>query len=272
MKTKNIDIKNLKACVYGMAIGDALGVPYEFMKRGTFTCTDMRGGGTWNQPKGTYSDDTGMALAMLDSIADCGRLDTDDMLERFRDWWLDGRYMPDGVCFDIGNTVRNALSCGTGMGGEFDNGNGSLMRTAPLALLGCTDHEVMEASAITHAHETSMLTCLRFVRILERVVSDRYEIIDEIHQLVGGYEEHEIESNAFVSNTFRAALWCFDNTDSYEECVLKAVNLGKDTDTTACVAGALAGLTYGFEQIPSDWVNALRGKEIIDGVIGKFQK
>lgn len=272
MNTRNVDIEKLKACVYGMAIGDALGVPYEFMRRGTFRCTGMKGGGTWGQPAGTYSDDTGMALAMLDSIAECGYLDTNDMFNRFRDWWLDGRYMPDGTCFDIGNTVRAALTRGYGMDGEYDNGNGSLMRIAPLALLCCTDYEVVCASAITHAHEIATSICLKFVRLLEGLTHDRVATINEIRSIVGSRQEDEIKSNAFVLNTFKAALWCFDNTGSYEECVLKAVNLGKDTDTTACVAGALAGLTYGFEQIPVEWVNALRGKEIIDGVIGKFQK
>ena len=134
MNLKTVDVRKLRTCLYGMAVGDALGVPYEFNERGTFVCTDMVGYGTWNQPKGTYSDDTGMALAMLDSIAECGGIDTNDMMVRFRLWFC-GEYMPNGLTFDVGNTVRSAIAEGKGMDGLYDNGNGSLMRTAPLALL-----------------------------------------------------------------------------------------------------------------------------------------
>ncbi len=78
----------------------------------------------------------------------------------------------------------------------------------------------------------------------------------------------EIRCGGYVVDTLEAALWCLLNTDNYKECVLKAVNLGSDTDTTATVAGGLAGLYYGFDEIPQDWIEKLKGKEIIDEVCG----
>ena len=269
MNLKTVDVDKLRTCLYGMAVGDALGVPYEFRERGSFVCTDMVGYGTWNQPKGTYSDDTGMALAMLDSIAECGGIDTNDMMVRFR-LWFGGEYMPNGLTFDVGNTVRSAIAEGKGMDGLYDNGNGSLMRTAPLALLGCTDEEVMDVSAVTHAHRIAKESCLTFVRLLEDVISEPDETKRRIWRTVWNLDESEVPSNAFVVNTLTAALWCFAHTNSYEECVLKAVNMGKDTDTTACVVGALAALAYGFDSIPKRWVNELRGRDIIDGILAKF--
>lgn len=76
--------------------------------------------------------------------------------------------------------------------------------------------------------------------------------------------EQEIKSGGFVRDTLKAATWCFVNTNSYEDCVLAAVNLGDDTDTTAAVAGALAGTAYGIDAIPQEWIDTLRGKELIE--------
>jgi ADP-ribosylglycohydrolase len=79
-----------------------------------------------------------------------------------------------------------------------------------------------------------------------------------------GVDSDEVPSSGFVRHTYKAALWCLVNTDSYEECVRLAVNLGSDTDTTAAVAGGLAGIVYGIEAIPAEWMEALRGKDIIE--------
>ena len=134
----------LRDCVYGQAVGDALGVPYEFRARGTFECTGMVGHGSHNQPAGTWSDDTSMALATCDSIRATGRVDVRDMRERFVRWYREGAYTVSGL-FDIGGTTADALSSGRGRAGERDNGNGSLMRILPLAFTGATDDEVRAA-------------------------------------------------------------------------------------------------------------------------------
>lgn len=160
----------LRDCIYGLAVGDALGIPYEFMPRGTFECTDMTGYGTHEQPAGTWSDDTSMTLATCDSIRELGHIDTADMSDKFVSWIARGEYTIDGV-FDYGGTTARALHTGKGGSGERDNGNGSLMRIAPLAFVDATDDEICEVSAITHAHRTSTDACVIFVELMRSVMN-----------------------------------------------------------------------------------------------------
>lgn len=258
----------LKGVMYGLAIGDALGVPYEFRQRGTFACTGMVGHGTHNQPAGTWSDDTAMSLATLDSLSKCGgEVDATDLLTRYRMWLKHGMYMPDGKAYDAGITVAKAIRSGRGCDGFLDNGNGSLMRIAPSAFYHLTDEEIRQVSAVTHAHEISMTACVQYVRILEGLVNyvpPRKAITDSGFPFDPTIPRTEVESDGFVLHTLNAALWCLTNTDNYQDCVLTAVDLGEDTDTTASVAGALAGAVYGFESIPRGWVGKLRGRELID--------
>ena len=268
--------KILRGVVYGAAIGDALGVPYEFMARDTFECDGMVGGGAHGMPAGTFSDDTSLLLATCDSIRECGGIDVEDMRERFGAWLRDGVYTVDGRAFDVGNATATALRQGFGCDGERSNGNGSLMRIAPLALTDATDDEIRAVSAITHAHPVSVEACVLFVHVLRDLLEDewieeaiRRNIPDDGHfAFLKGIQDasrEDIRSTGYVLDTLGAALWCACNTDSYEECVLAAVNLGGDSDTTACVAGALAGAMYSLDSIPSEWIEQLRGKEVIDG-------
>ena len=118
----------LRDCIYGQAVADALGVPYEFRPRGTFRCTGMMGHGSHNQPAGTWSDDTSMALAICDSYRELGRVDADDIRTRFCRWYREGAYTVDDL-FDIGGATARALDQGFGCVDEWDNGNGSLMRS-----------------------------------------------------------------------------------------------------------------------------------------------
>ncbi len=258
----------LRDAIYGLAVGDALGVPYEFRLRGSFACTGMVGHGTHDQPAGTWSDDTSMTLATCDSIRACGRVDTADMLERFRAWIDGGAYAIDGVVFDYGNTTAHALAAGAGCAGERDNGNGSLMRIAPLAFTDATDDEVRAVSAITHAHPVSTGVCVDMVHVMRSLASGALpaEAVPDFDVLLAASEK-DLGSGGFVRDTYCAALWCLAVSGSYEECVLRAVNLGDDTDTTAAVAGALAGIVYGVDAIPPAWMEALRGKDIIEACL-----
>lgn len=258
----------LKAVMYGLAIGDALGVPYEFQQRDTFTCTGMVGHGTYNQPAGTWSDDTAMSLATLDSLSKCGgEVDTTDLMTRYKMWLEYGMYMPDGNTYDTGITVATAIRSGHGCDGLDDNGNGSLMRMSPCAFYHLTDTEIEQVSAITHAHEISLTTCVQYVRILEGLlncVPSHKAITDSGFPFDPTIPRTEVESDGFVLHTLNAALWCLTNTHNYQDCVLTAVNLGEDTDTTASVAGALAGAVYGFDSIPTKWIEKMRGRELIN--------
>ena len=256
----------LRDCIYGQAAGDALGVPYEFMGRGSFTCTGMAGHGTHNQPAGTWSDDTSMALAICDSYRELGRIDVGDIREKFLAWYRDDAYTCDRL-FDIGNATATALRVGRGLTGERDNGNGSLMRTVPLAFTGATDDEVRAVSEITHAHRTSTEACVRMVHAARELIAGRaaHEVAAALIDV--SKPEDQVASGGYVLHTFEAALWCLANTGSYAGCVLKAVNLGDDTDTTGAVAGALAGIVYGLDGIPGPWLDALRGRDVIDACL-----
>lgn len=267
--------QQLKAVVYGAAVGDALGVPYEFMGRDSFECKGMASGGAHQVLKGTFSDDTSLMLATCDSIRACDGIDVDDMRKRFCDWLYQEKYTADGHLFDVGNATATALDQGYGCKHERSNGNGSLMRIAPLALTDAIDDEIRAVSAITHAHPLSTEACVSFVRILRDVLASKplVDAIDgnipdepefEFMHEIARWTRDDVSSGGFVLDTLGAALWCGVNFETYSECMLAAVNLGWDTDTTACVAGALAGAMYGCESICEDWFKQLRGKEVID--------
>ena len=261
----------MRSCVYGLAVGDALGVPYESCGRGTFECTGMAGGGTHGQPAGTWSDDTSMALCICSSIKRLAYIDVGDVAGRFRRWLERGDFTCDGRVFDVGVTCERAISTGVPVKSYDECDNGSLMRTAPLAMLDPIEpHDVREVSAITHAHPVAEWSCVALCHILRTIrdvgtpakadLRDRYWYIASRPVVA-------VESDGFCEHTLEAALWCFLNTGSYADCVLTAVNLGYDTDTTAAVAGALAGVYYRFEAIPPKWIDQLRGKAVIDQCI-----
>lgn len=264
-----IDREFMRGVVYGSAVGDALGVPFEFRPRDSFECTGMVGYGTYNQPAGTWSDDTSMTIATCESIMWNEAIDLGDLLNNFRSWLYKGAFTPFGYAFDKGNTTQVAIRQGYGLTDEYSKGNGSLMRIAPLAATDCTDSEVRLVSGITHATDLCMDLCVSFVHMLRSVheAPERAKETVAAQVAVLGKTRAEIGSSGFVQDTYDAAAWCFLTTDSYEECVLKAVNLGEDTDTTACVAGALAAACYGFDAIPQAWVQALQARVQIEDAL-----
>ena len=268
--------RKLADAVFGLAIGDALGVPYEFKNRGAFECTEMTGYGTHGQPAGTWSDDTSMTIATAKSIKDNGgKIVPVDIRDNFVAWADDEDFNANGVGFDMGSTIWVALSTGEPQTGERSNGNGSLMRILPLAFAECTDEEVMQVSAITHGHEISMHACVIYVRIARRLLAgesihdiiptlmyekpfDRLRKIDQL-------PEKEVESSGYVVHTLEAALWTLAKYDNFRDTVLAAVNLGDDTDTTAAVAGGLAGIVYGLDSdFAQECLEVLRAKDMIE--------
>lgn len=265
-------IEKLKNAIYGLAVGDALGVPFEFKNRGEFRCTDMIGYGTHNQPEGTWSDDTSMTLATCMSIKNCGIINVENIRKEFENWMFNNEYTPFGEVFDCGNTCYCAIQDKKGCDNEWSNGNGSLMRIIPLAFIkDISDEIIQEVSAITHAHVISKDICVKYVRIaidLLDGVDLRRSLINRMSKnfLVSllNTDENDIISGGYVVDSFKASLWCLLNTNNYKDCVLKAVNLGSDTDTTAAIAGGLAGIIYGYDSIPKEWISKLQRKDIIE--------
>jgi len=299
--------------IIGFCVGDALGVPVEFMNRESLAqdpVTDMRGYGTYNQPPGTWSDDTSMTLCLMDSLT--GGLDYHNIMQKFMLWIDKGEYTPHGEVFDIGIATRKALQrfaggteplvCGGTL--EFDNGNGSLMRILPLVFYLCmadkckTDDDFFECvhnvSSLTHAHKRSHIACGIYLSVARNILlgdritkngiskakeyySEKPDYTDELNLFQRIFNDdfinlpqEKIKSSGYVVDTLEAALWCLMNTADYESCVLKAVNLGEDTDTVAAIAGGLAGMLYGVESIPEKWLNQIVRLEYIKKLCADF--
>lgn len=285
--------------LWGAVIGDALGVPVEFRSRALVQSnpvTDLREFGTYNQPKGTWSDDSSLMLCTVDSLVR-HQFDTSDMGDRFVQWMEGKLWTPWGKVFDIGGATSTAL-CRIRQGEpaeqaggvhETSNGNGSLMRILPIALRFANESPARllecshRSSAITHRHPRSQLACgfycLLVAQLLKgdapaaahaatvRAATEFYHqppFTSELPQFekvfslkLATFPELEISSSGYVVDTLTAAVWCLLTSQDYRETVLKAVNLGGDTDTTAIVAGGLAGVHRGMADVPDNWRNAM---------------
>ncbi|RIV19781.1 ADP-ribosylglycohydrolase family protein [Fibrisoma montanum] len=306
-------IDQVKAAFIGAAIGDALGVPVEFMSRAALSrnpVTDYRGYGVWHQPPGTFSDDSSLLFCTAESL--CTGYDVADIANRFVRWYQQGYWGAHDEVFDIGGATRTALTrvingtSPTLSGGllEQDNGNGSLMRILPVAFYLCNEPSmqtrfdtVRALSAITHGHFRSVMACFVYVELAIQLLTDpdipaayarmqtrvndfiaenafsptEIRLFDRILQAdLSHLDEPAIRSSGYVMDTLESSLWCLLTTRSFEEAVLKAVNLGDDTDTTGTVTGGLAGLAYGYEAIPTHWVYSLAKQEAIEKLAERF--
>lgn len=308
----------IRNTLYGAIVADALGVPVEFKDRGYFKknpVTDMIGYGTYNLPKGSWSDDSSMTLCLAESIGRLKGIDYEDVMKNFYDWFKHSKFTPDHHVFDIGRTCHTAIMnsrqgiepVDCGLTDEQSNGNGSLMRISPLPLFlfqqfGADTMSKEEAfelihnvSRLTHGHKISLIGCDIYCAVMIDILkgTKKEELLPKALPKIGEYVRHnphytpalakydrithmsfaglsedKIKSSGYVVDTLEAAVWCFLTTENYRDCVLKAVNLGSDTDTVGCVAGSIAGLYYG--EIPEAWIAAIRNKKFVDKVIEKF--
>lgn len=318
MKTNKVH-----SALFGVAVGDALGVPVEFQDRellARFPVVNMRENGSHAQPRGTWSDDSSLTFCLAESL--CKGYNVNDIANNFVLWRQEQLWTPHGRVFDIGiatNLAIHSIENGTnpllaGGTSERDNGNGSLMRILPL-LFYVKDFSitkrfdtVREVSSITHAHIRSVIACFIYIEyallllegknkeeafegmkekvndfLINNPICSQVEI-DKFHRVlenqIGDYElvklaelkEKEISSSGYVLSSLEASLWCLLKSNTYEETVLKAVNLGGDTDTTAAIAGGLAGLLYGYESIPEEWINVLARKNDITKLCDTLSK
>ncbi|RMF89508.1 MAG: ADP-ribosylglycohydrolase family protein [Nitrospinota bacterium] len=295
----------------GVCVGDALGVPVEFQPRSLLRqqpVRDMIGYGTHHQPPGTWSDDTSLTLCLAESL--CHGYDLYDIGQKFVQWYEQNLWTPHGRVFDVGVTTQKAirrLRAGkvppqeAGGRDEGSNGNGSLMRILPIAFyVRSLPPEqrfriVAEVSALTHGHRRAILSCCAYIELalhllagqpaevayrqMQHTMQTHFAHEDELPMLsrvitqdISRLPEGEIRSSGYVVHTLEAALWCFLTSHSYAETVLKAVNLGEDTDTTGAVAGGLAGIYYGVEDIPAHWVAQIARREEIIALAERLQR
>lgn len=295
-----MNLNRKRGALYGLAIGDALGAPVEFKQQGTFPpVTCYRSGGPHSLAPGQWTDDTSMALALADSIGKTG-WNLDDQMRRYIEWWQEGKYAVNGWCFDIGGTTRDSLShymenkdvATASDPSEGASGNGSIMRLAPVAIK-YSDVSLRELSTIaedssrtTHASDQCRSACRYMAAMLvalingaekEEVLDPNWSVVEELNAIsplnsrilevaYGSYrnKNETIRGSGWVVESLEAALWSFYNTSSFEEAVLKAVNLGNDADTTGAVCGQIAGAYYGVLNIPYQLIHGLARKEMIE--------
>ena len=298
----------IKSVLFGVAVGDALGVPVEFKSRQTIRknpVSDMRGYGTYNQPPGTWSDDSSLTFCLAEALT--SDFDLNMIGKNFVKWANENFWTPWGDVFDIGITTREAIDrlakgAQPDLAGGFDvasNGNGSLMRILPL-LFHIVDKPIDEryeitkqVSSITHGHIRSVIACFYYLEFARQIFLGRgkFEIYDNLQTEITSYlsglsidpseialfarlleqdiyeqKEESISSGGYVLHTLEASIWCLLTTENYKDTVLKAVNLGDDTDTTGAVTGGLAALLYGFDTIPEEWIKQIARHDDIENL------
>jgi ADP-ribosylglycohydrolase len=289
--------------LWGLLVGDALGVPYEFHPPAALPpqpAIEMTPPAGFPRahgrvPPGTWSDDGALALALLASLLDCGRLDLADFAQRLIKWYEQGYLAVDNDVFDVGiqtsQAIRSLLNGvpphSAGATNERANGNGSLMRVLPLALWHTGDdselvRDAHTQSLVTHGHLRSQVACAIYclwarrtlqsapdpwgaaVATLRTIYRTDPQASAEFEQHIRPDEQPAGQGTGYVVDCLHSARLAVASGTTYEEVVKIAIALGHDTDTTACVAGGIAGLRDGVGAIPARWLNQMRGKELVE--------
>ena len=303
-----------KAGIIGLAIGDAMGVPIEFFRREDLLknpVTTMLGEQSHFVPKGSWSDDTSLNLALIDSINNKKDIDLYDIGQNFIEWGENGKYTPTGKMFGIGRTTLKAIArlergdikpeeCGGNT--ESENGNGSLMRILPIAYY-CYSKKyedediyniVKKVSSLTHAHEISIMGCYIYVKFALELLNGNdikkaYKNIKKLkYQYFSDYckkiysrvidtniaklDLNDIKSSGYVVDTLEATIWTLLNTKSFNQAIIGSINLGGDSDTIGACTGGLAGIYYGFDNINSTWKSELAKYDYIIEMCNRFNE
>lgn len=301
---KDLKINELTALIQssllGVSVGDALGVPVEFMPRRQLRLrpvTDMREYGSYDQPKGTWSDDSSLTFCLAEALCE-NPFELRQVADNFMRWWREDYWTARGEVFDIGNTTQIALQniqngedlAQCGCDDFYSNGNGALMRILPLVFyiksMSIDDRFLWtkRVARLTHGHSISILSCFYYVEFARQLIEGRplLEIYKNLQRSIPLFfsdkpalnneldvlgrllkedifliHEKNVKSSGYVVHTLEASIWCLMTTENYADSVLKAVNLGEDTDTTGAVTGGLAGLFYGETAIPASWLTDL---------------
>ncbi len=296
----------VRSALLGVAVADAVGVPVEFQSRKKLDANpvvDMRAYGTYNQPAGTWSDDSSLTFCLADSLQNGYSLV--EIAENFVAWRDNAFWTARGRVFDIGNITNISIGLLKDLiahkeydvlvklrnyGDEHSNGNGALMRILPLIfyIKGKPISEqfeiIWQVSALTHGHFRSAIACLIYLRIAEHLINrlpkekaykkmqdelvsffehnKQFENENNIFKKIvfndiRNLQRYQISSGGYVMDSIEASIWCLLRNDNYTSTVLEAINLGRDTDTTAAIVGGLAGILYGTNDIKKDWIKHL---------------
>ena len=304
---QNLKKSILHGGLFGLLVGDAVGRPYEFksphqlptyhdidiIPPANYPCTYAQ------VPFGTWTDDGAQALALLDSLIACNGLNLDHFANCLCNWYEKGAYTPDGIVFDCGIQTSDALnrilrgvpvSDAAGKD-EFSNGNGALMRVLPIALFERKSSKnliqlAMDQCLPTHGHQRSAIACALYCVMAKQLIENRIYIgPDAAAEYLIDYlnTEQKQELETIISSPFRDnprgsgyvvdSLWSVHfamQGDQFPDVIRRAISLGNDTDTTAAIAGGLAGLKFGFDAIPKNWIEKLKGKEMVYSLLDKL--
>lgn len=298
--------------LYAGVVGDALGVPVEFEKRDSYYIDSMTTG-TWEQPAGSWSDDTSFTLPLIENLMT--NKSYDDLMQKFVNYMFHDEYTPNGVAFGIGNTcakaLRNwsvnhypALECGDPS--VEANGNGALMRLAPLAIHLANEKDISkrldlerEYTSLTHRHPRSIVASYIYLEIihdllngcslrssldnlpnrLTQALQGRFDELKELSYFEAMFQpdfattlRKEIKSSGYVVDTLLASTWSVLNSTSIDGAVILAVNLGEDTDTIASITATLASCENLSDHINDKWKSQLQNKPLLDKFIKPFAK
>lgn len=271
----------------------------------------MRQNGTHSQPAGTWSDDSSLSFIFMESLCNgynvkdfCKKL-TDFY---FRNYWTPhGKlfHLETSTKNAIERLNRGVSPEESGDFEDYATGNGALMRILPLAFDVLEDDvenrykKIKEISSITHSNQKSVLACFIYIEFCIQLINGNNKLMaykkmqDKVNEFIRNHEElnkkviadydrilknsistyyeSEIKASCYVIHSLEAVLWSFMKSRSYTECVLKAVNLGEDTDTNAALSGALAAIFYGGDKIPEEWINVLPKKKEIEELAFRYQ-
>lgn len=294
----------IKNAILGAVVGDAMGVPYEFIPRSRIRYVDeMINDERRNLPSGTWSDDSSMIFCTMESIisnGDCVK----SIGNKFVKWYDENYWTPYGRVFDIGGTTSRSIEdikdgwLFNGLNEE-DCGNGSLMRILPSALyskdwllIDRTSH-IKLVSQLTHGHYKCMFACNLYSELIVHLLKNKsieasfldavrtvstfspQFILKEFEDLLDlNYYESlsfdDLSGSGYVMKTLETSIWIILNAKSYREAIEMSIKVGGDTDTIACIVGGAMGLYY--QDIPTSWIDEIAKKEEVLDLIDRFVK
>jgi len=304
-------IKKMIHSVIGHAIGDAMGMPTEFGIREKLQkepVTEMIGSEKTGQPAGSWTDDTSMLIATIDSYLEKGYFNYSDIMNKWEIWIKGEDYTAAGEVFDVGRTCLRAISnykrgmnpVEAGIKDLKANGNGSLMRILPVALYSYAkkmkEEEIIkltnDISSLTHGHDIAKLGCYIYVKYIMLLLDgyDKNKAYSKLKEIdyssyseeaiskydrilkddIGKYDLDDISSTGYVVDTLESALWLLLTTNDFNEAIIGSTNIGNDTDSIGAILGAMAGIVYGIDTVNSDWRIQLQRSDYLFELSKKF--
>lgn len=269
-----MDKNKVKGMLWGLVVGDCFGSPIQFSDKDDHPyITEMVRCPVFNLPAGYWTDDSSMAMCVMNSYVWKKGYDLQDIGNTFCQWLFEGALSSiDGQAFDVGGATMcsvRAIRDGSLVNGvESSQGNGSIMRFAPSYLIARKEGrpEILhEVSDLTHASQRVREVVDRFALILDEHMAGTRTTAKSVYN-----SREEVNNSGWAVSTLEAALWAFETTKTFEDGLIAAVNLGGDSDSIGAVYGQIAGAYYGFDAIPERWVKKVKTWEKVDRLIEDF--